>query len=188
MRFKILLGVIITLLYFTATAQAYFISPRVPFSPSEANVTYFLGNYVSNDTRLYSDKIYLDGTWIVMHPDNYTVNVTVEEINSTFQHYMIQNSSADINLSVNTSGWSADGTVESYSNDSAVSNTTVNSSGWVNVVFSDISDLTTTKFTMMLIVSIPVPIFIPLPRGLMIEEDNIRFNIQTGRIEVYLVI
>lgn len=188
MRYKLLLAVFIPLLLLMGSAQAYFISPNVTFSPSSANVTYFLRNYISNETVLHPDKIYLDGTWVVMHTDNGTVNATVDKINSTFQEFLLQNDTSNINLSVNTSGWTVSGTVESYSNDSATTNTTVNASGWVNTVFRNVTDSTTTKFTLILVATIPIPTYFRIPSGLMIEENNVRFNIETGKVEVYIVI
>ena len=136
------IGALIFLLVI-GSAQAYFISPNVPLDPSGVGVIYFLGDYVSNETLIYSDRIYLDGTWIVMVPDNYFVNVTVMKINSSFQHFMLQNSTGDINLSINTSGWSISVSAEVFANDTSVLNITSNSSGWINFLFQDFLGNTT---------------------------------------------
>lgn len=171
------------------SAQAYFISDNVPFTLSTSQTTYFIRDHVPNETVLHPEKIVVDGTHIQMEPDAGTANVTIQQLNSTSQNYIIQNSTPDMNMSVNTSNWSAGGTVEAYTNDSAVSNSTVNATGWINMVFNDVSDTTSTKFTLILIVTLPPAIVpFPLPSGLMIEEDNLRFNIANGKLEVYIVI
>jgi len=174
------------LLMLSLSAQAYFISSKVPFSPSSnSNITYFLGDYVSNETLLYPDKIYLDGTWVVMHTTGGTINSTVMKINDTYQHYNLENSTSDLNLSLNTSGWEAGATMTLYANDTGVSITVSNTTGWINVIFRNVTS-GTTKLTIILTAHAPIPP--PPSSGLMVEEDNIIFRISVGWLEIYLVL
>jgi len=130
---------ILLILLLLPGVSAFFISPRVSINPGSSQTTYFIGEYVSNETLVYPDKIFLDRIFVVLEPDTGRINSSIQGLTSENQRFHVSNETPDTNVSLNTSGWNATVLVIVYSNSSVTAVAVANSSGWVNWLYQNLT-------------------------------------------------